>query len=891
MGRDKKPISSQELYKQRKLKEQLEQNALLPPGLVNHGNTCFMNSVLQGLIATPRLEAIMNGDLPESSKSPALTNGRGGPNEHEWTQGLALSDVFVTLMEKAWRIRDAKQRSNMSPKELLTRLGAKYDQYLDFRQQDAHELLIHLLDGMRMEEFDIIKQRQPPPPKVKKSRSRSVEPTPSVPEIPPEEKLVSFVDSTFGGQLASFIVCEQCKHISITYEPFDDLSLSIKNDESKERRRDRLRAFTQKFRLSAAPRPQSVPPGAVRRPSHDEPEDYSRRKSIDHSPDPLRKRATPPSISKVGLPGGSSYEKLLVEEESLGSKLGRRVSSGFNFRRTRVKETEKPKDNGHSAEVHKRDFAHSTSSSSLATDASAALPPKRIDSLPAIIPKQPPRGKEGPPSRPTTPSQLLQARHKSKVSHSRTRSQTAYLNRILDQPNSSNPFSLLPPGSGMWTKFSPTQGLDECLRQFTAVEALDGENMFGCRKCWKMAHDPDYIQAHASGDRDDEDDDDEDDEPPSTARPHDLPTESKASPASTTIIASGGEINVSSLDLSASASSLPIALDRKGLIPVTTSVQYSGPPIPSITTEPPRSPSPASSLGSNDVRSPPSVHWSARPGLEHTQSQSQDSLVIPRHRATYHPNRHVHIIPGSDNESNSAGSSDESSDGALTDTSVTSASTSQPSITAPAPNGTHENSKRPIPRSKQVIMRRAFKRYLIAKPPPVLIIHLKRFQQVSRTPVALFGSFKKLDDYVPFPEKLDLAPYMAPRREDFVGRRAPGKDKNEAVLYRLYAVVVHIGNMLGGHYVAYTALPNPTKSIAHDANQATAPILPSTPGLERAATDSGLSTPTIESLKSPESKSKKDDRMWCYISDTVVRLSSIEEVLKAKAYMCMYERI
>ncbi|EGO03452.1 hypothetical protein SERLA73DRAFT_29111, partial [Serpula lacrymans var. lacrymans S7.3] len=40
-----------------------------------------------------------------------------------------------------------------------------------------------------------------------------------------------------------------------------------------------------------------------------------------------------------------------------------------------------------------------------------------------------------------------------------------------------------------------------------------------------------------------------------------------------------------------------------------------------------------------------------------------------------------------------------------------------------------------VPRSKQVIMRPAFKRYLISTPPPVLVVHLKRFQQTSKTPV------------------------------------------------------------------------------------------------------------------------------------------------------------
>jgi hypothetical protein len=35
----------------------------------------------------------------------------------------------------------------------------------------------------------------------------------------------------------------------------------------------------------------------------------------------------------------------------------------------------------------------------------------------------------------------------------------------------------------------------------------------------------------------------------------------------------------------------------------------------------------------------------------------------------------------------------------------------------------------------------------------------------------------------------------------------------------------------------------------------------------------------------------KPERQWAYISDTIVRLTTLEEVLKAKAYICMYERI
>jgi hypothetical protein len=62
------------------------------------------------------------------------------------------------------------------------------------------------------------------------------------------------------------------------------------------------------------------------------------------------------------------------------------------------------------------------------------------------------------------------------------------------------------------------------------------------------------------------------------------------------------------------------------------------------------------------------------------------------------------------------------------------------------------------------------------------------------------SGFKKLEDFVAFPECLDISPFIAPRKEDFgLGKggrlKAPSK-KARRCMYRLYAVVVHIGNMV-----------------------------------------------------------------------------------------------
>lgn len=64
---------------------------------------------------------------------------------------------------------------------------------------------------MYMEEFDVIKKRQPPIPKRKRGEP-PIEPPPK--PIPEEERLTSFVDQVFGGQLASMLICSSCKKVS-----------------------------------------------------------------------------------------------------------------------------------------------------------------------------------------------------------------------------------------------------------------------------------------------------------------------------------------------------------------------------------------------------------------------------------------------------------------------------------------------------------------------------------------------------------------------------------------------------------------------------------------------------------------------------------------------------
>lgn len=956
-----KATKPQELYKARKQREEQVRMAYLPPGLYNHGNTCFMNSVLQGLIATRLLFDLtqfqpispqygLQSVLLIPQKSPLLTNGQGGKFEQPWVKTMPIGDVLLDILLAAWKSQLQRGRETISPKALLSILGQKYDQYLDFAQQDAHEFLRILLDATRMEEIDVIKQRQPPQSVCNNGPPMSA----WTPEkmISPENRLLPLADMVFGGQLTSVLVCQKCKHISQTWEDFNDISLSLKAEDYRIRRRDRLINFAKRltsFHTTTIPAsgdlPQSPPlPGksdnqeahhialneqldqcslGASLPSQDTTNDQQ----ITASQDDARTLFRVPTLSVAnGISAESrnnsegSVSEARSEKKSWGRKdkdnwvlLGKRFSMTVGLGKT----SKEPK------EQDNRLGSDKTSPELSLTSLSPGPVPPTNDGImtgtrtsansttadnsphpqtPTIMLSRPPspshnsncHGKaqdvEIPRSTNFHSPCSLPVRSKSPKPPQPSRDEMEYLRAILadTSPASNMHFHLLKQNhkqdENIWLSVGHFSGLEECLRMFTSVEVLDGDNMVGCRRCWKIANGiySKRSSQEKEGDGDSESEEGEVEDVPLKEEFENVGARPKLEQLSPTLAIPSSRLptSVSSPTVAffshpnqsdqRSISSLPeVSPTRESedgpipsrpsvtLIPYETPIllqdnqatpsnAISIPEHPSLsaacTDTVPLEPSAFQSfvLGNSPQSSVAGTAWPDLASSHPVPCSPKGSFLLP--------NQYHHLSFGMDE---SDGESEKS----------TSHSTDQNMESQPP-----GKRRRSLP--KPVLMRPAYKRYLIGTAPPVLVIHLKRFQQISKQPVMSFShSFKKIDDYVTFPEFLDLRPYLAPKKEDFGLGNKPStqsqirREEKEKCMYRLYAVVVHIGNMLGGHYIAYTALPEVTPREDHS------------------------------DAPPDQCDGSNSSRQWAYISDTIVRLTTLEEVLKAKAYICMYERM
>ncbi|XP_072355698.1 ubiquitin carboxyl-terminal hydrolase 45 isoform X2 [Scyliorhinus torazame] len=201
-------------------------NASVPvKGLCNLGNTCFFNAVMQNVAQTHLLSDLMHEMKEKGTKlkicPPTETNLDPLmiilPSPGSLTSAVYL---FLHSMKEAGK-------GPLVPRILFSQLCQKAPRFRGFQQQDSQELLHYLLDAMRIEETKriqsaILKAFNSPTVKTADEETKQ-----KVKVYGREGVKMNFIDQIFVGELINTIMCEECSHISTVKEPFIDLSLPI----------------------------------------------------------------------------------------------------------------------------------------------------------------------------------------------------------------------------------------------------------------------------------------------------------------------------------------------------------------------------------------------------------------------------------------------------------------------------------------------------------------------------------------------------------------------------------------------------------------------------------------------------------------------------------------
>ncbi|TRY86249.1 hypothetical protein DNTS_015824 [Danionella cerebrum] len=188
-------------------------------GLKNHGNTCFMNAILQCLSNTELFAEYLaleqyRGDQTddEKPKTNGVVQRKGAQDKGEVTEQLS------GLVRALWTFEYTPQHS----RDFKNAVARSAMQYRGNAQHDAQEFLLWLLDRVHEDLNHLVH------PNIRGSVKPPSEEDDAALEGPsPPLSAGSFVQELFQAQYRSSLTCPHCQKQSNTFDPFLCISLPI----------------------------------------------------------------------------------------------------------------------------------------------------------------------------------------------------------------------------------------------------------------------------------------------------------------------------------------------------------------------------------------------------------------------------------------------------------------------------------------------------------------------------------------------------------------------------------------------------------------------------------------------------------------------------------------
>lgn len=162
-------------------------------GMINVGNTCYLNSTLQALFHVPAFANWLLSDAAHRETCEAKTGIQGG--------------CIICAMAKTLLASQQNQQQAIKPYLVYSKLRMVCKHLIPGQQEDAHEYLRYLMEAMEKAFLNRYTNN-------KQFDQHSKETTP--------------INQILGGYLKTSVRCLSCHHVSVTFQHFEDLLLDIR---------------------------------------------------------------------------------------------------------------------------------------------------------------------------------------------------------------------------------------------------------------------------------------------------------------------------------------------------------------------------------------------------------------------------------------------------------------------------------------------------------------------------------------------------------------------------------------------------------------------------------------------------------------------------------------